>query len=133
MLYLEKTGFKKDYHYKYSYDSLSHSGVIQKKTPEFKMVFNAIAQGQAIDVICRLLDERGAKNYFVEIGGEIKTKGSKANGEPWRVGIDKPEANSTAANRTLMEIIELNNHAVATSGSYRQFYEKDGKKYNTYH
>lgn len=103
---------------------------IQKINPNAKLDFNAIAQGLSVDVLCELLEKRGAKNYYVEIGGEIRVKGLNADGDLWRIGIDQPIENSTAENRTLQEIINLDNKAVATSGSYRKFYEKNGKKYS---
>jgi len=103
---------------------------ITKRTPQFKIVFNGIAQGQAVDVICKYLDQKGAQNYYVEIGGEVKVKGVNAQNNVWTIGIDKPIDNSTATNRELIHVIELQNKAVATSGNYRQFYEKNGVKYS---
>ena len=121
-------GFKPGYHYNF-YPKEQGVSMLHKRTPGFKLVFNAIAQGQAVDVVAALLESKGAKNYFVEIGGEIRVKGKNAEGNIWTIGIDRPIENSTASNREIMEIIALENRAAATSGSYRQFYEKDGKKY----
>ncbi|MFK8044285.1 MAG: FAD:protein FMN transferase [Crocinitomicaceae bacterium] len=128
---LRHIGFKPDYHYAFfpnSIDTLPSK--ITKRTSQFKIVFNAIAQGQAVDVICKYLDEKGAQNYYVEIGGEVKVKGVNAQGNVWTIGIDKPIDNSTVENRELIHVIALENKSVATSGNYRQFYEKDGVKYS---
>lgn len=126
-------GFQNGYHFNY-YPSKSDSTVeiskIVKNTPQAKLDFNAIAQGLSVDIICELLESRGANNYFVEIGGEIKVKGNNAEGKLWTIGIDKPVEKSTANNRELQEIIQIENRAVATSGSYRKFYEKNGIKYS---
>ena len=110
-------------------DSLIKSKII-KNTPNAKLDFNAIAQGLAVDVLAELIEAKGAKNYFVEIGGEIRVKGKNSEGNFWRIGIDKPVENSNSEDRVIYEIIQVDNKSVATSGSYRKFYEKDGVKYS---
>lgn len=91
--------------------------------------FNAIAQGYSVDVIADFLADKGIENYMVEIGGEVKARGKKNPGQQfWRIGIDKPIENQTE--RTLEAVANLNNKALATSGNYRKFYEKDGVKYS---
>ena len=91
--------------------------------------FNAIAQGYSVDVIANFLTDKGIENYMVEIGGELKARGKKNPGQQfWRIGIDKPIENQTE--RTLEAVVNLNNKALATSGNYRKFYEKDGVKYS---
>jgi FAD:protein FMN transferase len=103
---------------------------IIKHDSRAKLDFNGIAQGLAVDVIAEKLESRGAKNYFVEIGGEIRVKGVNSEGVLWRIGIDKPVENTTAEDRVLQEVIQVKNGSIATSGSYRHFYEKDGVKYS---
>jgi thiamine biosynthesis lipoprotein len=126
-------GFQNGNHFNF-YPSKSDSTLelskIVKNTANAKLDFNALAQGLSVDVICELLESKGAKNYFVEIGGEIRVKGKNSEDNIWTIGIDKPIENSTAVNRELQEIIQLDNKAVATSGSYRKFYEKNGVKYS---
>lgn len=103
---------------------------ITKHHPNAKLDFNAIAQGIAVDVIAEKLESKGAENYFVEIGGEIRVRGLNSSGKLWTIGIDKPVENSSAEDRELQEIIQLKDRSVATSGSYRKYYEKDGIKYS---
>lgn len=126
-------GFQDGYHFEYlgqgTNEEFPNQSLIKKNTPNAKLDFNAIAQGLAVDVIAEELEKRGAVNYFVEIGGEIRVSGVNSEGKTWRIGIDKPIDNSTEANRQLQEIIHLKNKSVATSGSYRKFYEKNGEKY----
>lgn len=110
-------------------DSINLFKII-KRTPDGKLDFNAIAQGQAVDVLCDLIERKGGKNYFVEIGGEIKVHGKNAEDEFWRIGIDKPIEDPTAQERVIYEIVQVENKAIATSGSYRKFYEKNGMKYS---
>lgn len=90
--------------------------------------FNAIAQGYTVDVLADLLESFGIDQYMIELGGEVLTKGKNAEGKEWRIGIDKPVAFSE--NRPLQVILKLSNKALATSGSYRKFKEKEGKKYS---
>ncbi|MEC9209565.1 MAG: FAD:protein FMN transferase [Bacteroidota bacterium] len=90
--------------------------------------FNSIAQGYTVDVIAQFLESKGDSNYLVEVGGELLAKGKNADGNIWRVGIDKPADNINNNDRFLF-ILDLENKALATSGNYRKFYEKDGVKY----
>lgn len=84
---------------------------------------SAIAKGYAVDQIAALLEERDFKNYFVEIGGEVRAKGGNDKGNPnWKVGIEKP----VPTIRTLHSQLDLLNASLATSGNYRNFSEVDG-------
>lgn len=100
-----------------------------KFRPEFKMDFNAIAQGYSVDVLSDYLERRGFKDYYVEIGGEINVKGKNKDGVNWRIGIDLP-IDSSADERKIENILSVTDKAVATSGNYRKFYIKDGRKYS---
>lgn len=90
--------------------------------------FNAIAQGYSVDVVADFLVSKGIENYMVEIGGELKALGKNKNQQLWRIGIDKPVENQNG--RTVEVIVSLKNKALATSGNYRKFYEKNGVKYS---
>ncbi|HKK38547.1 MAG TPA: FAD:protein FMN transferase [Cryomorphaceae bacterium] len=94
----------------------------------YQIDVNGVAQGYSVDVVSEFLEREGVKNYMVEIGGEVRAKGKNESGEYWRIGVDKPS--STAENRQLEAIVTLEDAALATSGSYRKFYEKDGRKYS---
>ena len=98
-----------------------------KEKKGIQLDFNAIAQGYSVDVLAAYLENRGIKNYLVELGGELIAKGKK-NTDNWKVGIDQPLQN-TSTERKLEAIIELNNRALCTSGNYRKFYEENGEKY----
>lgn len=106
------------------------SVLFQKKDPRFMLDFNAIAQGYSVDVICDFIRSKGHKNYYVEIGGELRVSGLNREGSDWRIGIDTPqESNSGSSDRSISGVLHLRDKSVATSGNYRNFYEKDGKKY----
>ena len=103
---------------------------LKKIRPTLKLDFNAIAQGLAVDVIYEFLAEKGFENFYVEIGGELRVQGVNKEGELWRIGIDVADEKNAAnpAERALNAIVGIKNRAVATSGSYRKFYEKNGIK-----
>lgn len=101
-----------------------------KKSPGVKIDVNAIAQGYSVDVVCRFFEEKKIKNYLVEIGGEVKGKGTNAKNNFWRIGIDKPSEGNMDPGKELQAIIEINNKSLATSGNYRKFFVEDGVKYS---
>ncbi len=104
-------------------------GRVVKKYPEIMLDASAIAKGYGVDVAADYMERKGIKNYLVEIGGEMRVKGVNEKGVPWHVGIDKPIDDPKVLHRSLQEIIELSDGALATSGNYRNFYVKNGKKY----
>ncbi len=100
-----------------------------KNNPAIMLDASAIAKGQASDLIARFLEAHGSRNYLVEIGGEVMCKGVNPQGEHWRIGIDKPIDDPVNLNQELQLIVQLSGVGLATSGNYRQFYFRDGKKY----
>ena len=94
------------------------NGKITKKNDSAYFDFNAIAKGYAVDVAGRFLEAQKIKNYLVEIGGEIRTRGNKPNNIPWKAGIEDPNFDGT---RSIQKVIELEDESMATSGSYRKF------------
>lgn len=100
----------------------------EKTVSQTQIDVNAIAQGYSVDVLARFLESEGIYNYLIEIGGEIRAKGTKPNEEFWKVGIDVPKEGGLD-NRELAMSVELKNKSLATSGNYRKFVEIDGVKY----
>jgi thiamine biosynthesis lipoprotein len=111
----------------YKYVRIENNKLIKEKK-EVMLDFNAIAQGYSVDVVCNFLESKGIYNYLVEIGGEIKAKGEKANHIPWKVGIEKP--NDDLNKRQFKAIVILKNKALATSGNYHKYYIENGIKYS---
>lgn len=105
------------------------NGKIIKSDPRVSLDFNAIAQGYSVDVICKYFDGLGIGSYLIEIGGELRAKGTKA-GKLWRIGIDKPVDDNMSPGEVLQSIIRISDQALATSGNYRKFYIEDGVKYS---
>lgn len=104
-------------------------GKIVKKDPRVMLDCSAIAKGFGVDCVARLLDSKGVKNYMINIGGELVMKGENQNMESWRIGINKPIDDSLAVNQELQTILQVTDVGIATSGNYRNYYYKDGKKY----
>jgi thiamine biosynthesis lipoprotein len=100
---------------------------VVKKYPEIYLDFNSIAKGYGIDVIGRFLEQQNIENYLVEIGGEIRTKGTKPNKVPWIIKVVDPLENGTDDG---YKIINLSNKSMATSGNYLKYrISENGKKY----
>lgn len=98
-----------------------------KEISGMKLDFSAVAKGYAVDVVASFLETKGIKNLLVEIGGELICKGTKNDGNPWRTAIEDPEVG--AYERKVLTVVHMNDRAVATSGNYRNYYVKDGRKY----
>ncbi len=101
-----------------------------KDLPGIKIDVNSIAQGYSVDVIYRYFEKLGIKNYMVEIGGEVRSRGRNPKGEIWRIGVDKPTDGESVPGQSLQTIILLDNKAITTSGNYRKFFEENGRKYS---
>lgn len=104
-------------------------GRIVKEDPRIMLSCSAVAKGYSVDVVARLLEKKGIQNYMVDIGGEIVAKGKNSRNGLWRIGINKPIDDSLSVNQEIQTILELSDAGLATSGNYRNFYYKDGKKY----
>lgn len=105
------------------------NNLVVKDDPRIMLDFNAIAKGYAVDVVASYLDDQDISSYLVEIGGEVVAGDAKPNGDKWRVGIERP-ADSADAEQQWEVIVELERKAIATSGTYRKFYEEKGVKYS---
>ena len=90
---------------------------------------SAIAKGYGVDVAAKVLSDKGITNYMVEIGGEIITHGISPKRLPWKVGVIKPTDDSLATANEYQTILNVTDKAMATSGNYRNFYYKGGKRY----
>lgn len=116
---LQKVGFGKI--------DIDNNGYLSKRNPDVTLDLGSIAKGYGVDRVAAFLHEAGFKNFIVEIGGEVYAAGTKANGQSWQAGINRPRAD--AAFNDVYKIVPLKNQALATSGKYRQFFEVDGIRY----
>lgn len=97
-----------------------------EKSAQRYLDLSAIAKGYAVDKVAEILESHGIANYLVEIGGEMRVKGSKPAGLPWRVAVERPDEYE----RNVQKIFEITDAAMATSGDYRNYFEKDGVHYS---
>lgn len=112
------------------YEKVSlNNEIVVKEIPEVQLDVNAIAKGYSSDVVADFLKSKGVNNLLVEIGGEIVTNGQNSKGKVWALGIDKPIDDKLVQNRELQMVVAFSGKAMATSGNYRNYYIKDGKKY----
>lgn len=102
---------------------------IVKKYPGIRMDASSIAKGLGVDLVADYLEGKGVSDYMVEIGGEVRVKGKSEKQRPWRIGIDRPQDDVTAQQQQLQAVLALTSGALATSGNYRNFYIREGKKY----
>ncbi len=97
---------------------------LQKDLPELYVDLSTVGEGYAADHLARLMEREGISRYLVSVGGAVTTRGLNAEGKAWRVAIQKPTDRENAA----QAIVDLNGHGISTSGSYRNYYELDGKR-----
>jgi len=101
---------------------------LSKRHSDVVLNLSSVAKGFAVDEIVRLIKSRGIEDCLVEIGGEVRASGRRADGSFWKVGINMPRKDAPAD--LVYRAMVLENAAVATSGGYRNYFEKHGKSYS---
>lgn len=104
-------------------------GKIVKQDERISLDFNAIAQGYTSDAISRFLEAQGVENHLVNVGGEIMARGHKPDNSKWVVGVEKP-AESFDSEQIVQTRIEVTDKSLVTSGNYRKYVEREGKRYS---
>ncbi|WP_435930612.1 FAD:protein FMN transferase ApbE [Dryocola sp. BD613] len=97
---------------------------LQKDLPGLYVDLSTIGEGYAADHLARLMEQNGISRYLVSVGGAVVTRGTNSDDNAWRVAIQKPTDRETA----VQAVVDLNGHGISTSGSYRNYYELDGKR-----
>ena len=100
-----------------------------KTDPRTMLDCSAIAKGYGTDCVARLLKAHGIENFMVEIGGEVVTRGVSPSRVPWRIGVTKPIDDTLSVSSDVLSVLNVTDRAMATSGNYRNFYYKGGRKY----
>jgi thiamine biosynthesis lipoprotein len=98
---------------------------LRKSDPRIEINVSAVADGYAVDELTKLLRKAGVKNFLLEVGGAVRAEDVNGDGKPWQVGIQQPFAQQGEPTSSL----PLENKSLSTSGVYRQYFEKDGKRY----
>lgn len=97
---------------------------LQKDLPGLYVDLSTVGEGFATDHLARLMEKEGINSYLVSVGGAVLTRGKNAQGQPWKVAIQKP----TDRENAVQAVVDLQGHGISTSGSYRNYYELDGKR-----
>jgi len=103
-------------------------GQLIKSDKRISLDVNALAPGYCTDLIAELFNRHAIRNFLIDIGGEIRTQGVNIKNANWQIGIDKPIDNMGVENPEIQTIVSVSGWSLATSGNYRHFYIKDGKK-----
>jgi thiamine biosynthesis lipoprotein len=101
---------------------------VVKSDPRVQLDGGAVAKGQACDMIAGVLEQHGCRNCLVDIGGEVVARGVNDKGQPWHIGITKPNLNNEGAQKTLQEVLAVTGICMATSGNYLNYYYADGER-----
>ncbi len=104
-------------------------GRLVKADPRVQLDFNSVAKGYTVDLLAALVERAGARNYLVEIGGEIRCRGVNASGGPWRIGVETPFDGNDLCGASVQRRLRMSGGGLATSGNYRRYYVgADGAK-----
>lgn len=99
-----------------------------REDPRMIIDLSAVAKGFGSDCVAQMFRKHGINNFMIEIGGEVVTSGLSPKAKAWRIGVNKPQEDSTSTSNELQTILQMNNCAMATSGNYRNFYINNGRK-----
>ncbi|MED5535539.1 MAG: FAD:protein FMN transferase [Pseudomonadota bacterium] len=102
---------------------------VRRTQPGVRLDLSSIAKGFAVDEISALLDSFGLTSYMVEIGGEVRARGMRADGSNWLIGIETPTSKNVITDR-VQDVVYLRDAAIATSGNYRNYFEYEGNYYS---
>lgn len=105
---------------------INADGSVQKTSPETGIYLSAIGKGFGVDQVARTLASFGVKDYMVEIGGDIYTAGLNPDGQPWQIGIETPNVGM----RAVQQVVGVTDMGMATSGDYRNYFERDGQRFS---
>lgn len=108
------------------YQSIKLDGLSLTKEKNIYIDLSSIAKGYGVDQVANVLESHGITSYLVEVGGEIRSKGKKEDDTPWQVAIESPAGGHSIAEK----IVSANDIAIATSGDYRNYFEKNGVRYS---
>ena len=103
----------------------AHAGTLTRQAPVLANL-SGIAKGYGVDQAAQALERLGLGDYMVEVGGEIRARGRNAEGRPWQLAIERPDAMPQRA----LRIVPLDGKSLATSGDYRNFFMHEGRRYS---
>lgn len=102
------------------------NGTLRKSDPNVQIYLSAIGKGHGVDRVAKAIESLGVRDYLVEIGGDLYAAGLNPDGQPWQIGIETPDAHD----RGVQSIASVSGLGMATSGDYRNYFERDGQRYS---
>jgi len=99
---------------------------LSKRVAGVSLEFSSIAKGYGVDLAGDALDELGIQNFMLEVGGELQLRGKSPRGDAWRIAVERPEQGRGA----FQTAVSVSDVGVATSGDYRNYFERDGRRYS---
>lgn len=105
--------------------TVNNQQILLSKSRPLRLDLSAVAKGYAVDLVADLLEMNAHPDYLVEVGGETRVSGLNPEGDPWRLAIESPSLTEAVA-----QVLNLEAGAVATSGDYRNYFERDGVRYS---
>jgi FAD:protein FMN transferase len=99
---------------------------LKKEVDGLEVDLSSIAAGYSVDRLAEIMRDHGIKNFMLELGGELRAAGTRADGMPWRVAIERPLADK----REMAAAVPLVDAAMATAGGSRHFFEHEGRRYS---
>ena len=103
------------------------NGTVTLTDPEARLDVGAIAKGYAVEMVAQGLEKKGITGYVLNVGGNVRTVGAKADGKPWTVGVENPMEDES---KPYIAYLGLSGQALVTSGSYQRYYVVDGRRYH---
>lgn len=106
-----------------------NNSTLQKQQPKLSIDLSSIAQGYSVQRLTEVAEQFGIDNYLIEIGGELQTRGRKPDGSNWRVAIERPLPGAQQLQK-IVQVKQTAPLAIMTSGTYRHYYDNEGKRYS---
>ena len=105
----------------------STTRTLSKRAPGLKLDFSSLAKGYAVDLGADALEELDIPHFMLEVGGEVRVRGSSPRGDAWRIAVERPDP---GAQRGIQAALTVSDTGIATSGDYRNFFEHQGQRYS---
>lgn len=102
-----------------------------RRPPGVRVDLSSLGKGAGVDAVATWLQAQGVHDYLIDLSGKLRAAGRNARGEPWRIAVEKPEADDPLGRPNITgEVVALDAQSVATAGDYRQYFESGGRHYS---
>ena len=105
----------------------STTRALSKRAPALKLDFSSLAKGYAVDLGADSLEDLDIPHFMLEVGGEVRVRGASPRGDAWRIAVERPDPGARGG---IQAALAVSDTSIATSGDYRNFFERDGQRYS---